>query len=90
MSDTVRTDERLVNADPRRDFLKTTAAATAGFTIVPRHVLGAGIPRPATAQHRRRRRRRHGPRQPAALSSQNIVALCDVDWDYAGRDASLD
>ena len=50
----------------RRDFVKTMAITGAGFTIVPRHVLGRGqtaAERPA--QHCRRRRRRHGQDQPA-------------------------
>jgi len=32
------------------------------------------------AQHRRHRRRRHGRANLINLASQNIVALCDVDW----------
>ena len=86
MSDTVRTDERTGQRVRRRDFLKTTAAAAAGFTIVPRHVLGAGMTAPSD--------RLNiagvgvggmGRVNLTALSTENIVALCDVDWDYAGR-----
>ena len=85
MSDTVRTDERTGQRVRRRDFLKTTAAAAAGFTIVPRHVLGAGMIAPSD--------RLNiagvgvggmGRVNLTALSTENIVALCDVDWDYAG------
>ena len=70
----------------RRDFMGTAAAVTA-FTIVPRSVLGG--------------RRHVAPSEKLniagigiggqggsdlrAVSSQNIVALCDVDWGYAGR-----
>ena len=88
MSDTVRTEERTGQRVERRDFLKTTAAAAAGFTIVPRHVLGAGMTAPSD--------RLNiagvgvggmGRVNLTALSTENIVALCDVDWDYAGRDA---
>jgi len=69
----------------RRDFMGAAAAATA-FTIVPRSVLGgrgniapsekvniAGIGVGG-----------QGGGDIRALSSQNIVALCDVDWRHAG------
>ena len=49
----------------------------------------AGAGRPAAgqraAEHRRRRRRRHGPQQPEAVPGENIVALCDVDQEYAAK-----
>ncbi len=72
---------------PRRDFLKSGAAAAAAFTILssgaygkPRRiskndrvniaVIGSGGMGRANLQ---------------ALTSQNIVALCDVDWNYVDR-----
>ena len=71
----------------RRDFLGTTAAAAAAFTIVPRHVLGgvgytppsdklniAGIGIGGMGQSNVR----------DVSTSENIYALCDVDEDYAG------
>ena len=71
---------------PRRQFLQTAAAATAGFTIVPRHVLaGSGQLAPSD--------RFNvagvgiggmGRANLINLASQNIVALCDADWGYAG------
>lgn len=71
----------------RRDFLKTGAAAIAGFTIAPSSILGKS----------------HGHKAPsdklniavvgiggmghaninAVKDAENIVALCDVNWDYA-------
>ena len=71
----------------RRDFLKTGAAAIAGFTIAPSSILGKS----------------HGHKAPsdklniavvgiggmghaninAVKNTENIVALCDVNWDYA-------
>jgi tRNA A37 threonylcarbamoyladenosine dehydratase len=68
---------------PRRQFLGTAAAAAA-FTFIPRHAaarsrkiapsdrvniaaVGVGGMGRANLQ---------------ALASQNIVALCDVDWNY--------
>ncbi len=75
------------NKIPRRRFLQHAAAATAGFTIVPRHVLaGSGQIAPSD--------RFNvagigiggmGRSNMLALASQNIVALCDVDWNYAGE-----
>src|SRR5262245_15181525 len=65
----------------RRQFVKTTAAAAA-FSIVPRHVLGRGYRAPSdlvniatvgvTGM---------GASNTRAVMSQNIVALCDVDFD---------
>jgi len=71
----------------RRNFIKGSAIAAAGISIVPRHVLGglgytapsdklniAGIGVGGI-----------GRRNLSAMKSQNIVALCDVDWKYAQR-----
>jgi predicted dehydrogenase len=70
----------------RRRFLAQTAAASA-FLVVPRHVLGgpgqespnnkvniAGIGFGG-----------QGAWDLGEVKSQNIVALCDVDWGYAGK-----
>jgi predicted dehydrogenase len=70
----------------RRAFLAATAAAST-FTLIPRHVLGgpgqdppsekvniAGIGVGGM-----------GAANLRALNSQNIVALCDVDHDYAAK-----
>jgi predicted dehydrogenase len=72
---------------PRRRFLQQAAAATAGFTIVPRHVVaGSGQSAPSD--------RLNiagvgiggmGRTNLINLASENIVALCDVDWGYAGE-----
>jgi predicted dehydrogenase len=68
---------------PRRTFLASAAAATAGFTIVPRHVLGGqGTPAPSD--------RLNiagigvsgmGKSNLGRCETENIVALCDVDFD---------
>src|SRR5262249_23340242 len=70
----------------RRRFVTTVAAASASFAIVPRHVLGRGFEAPSDrlnvavvgvgGQ---------GRANMINLVSQNIVAMCDVDWDYAGK-----
>ena len=70
----------------RRDFMGSAAAAVAAFTIVPRYVLGqAGNPPPSEklniagigvgGQ---------GAGDIDNVSSENIVALCDVDQEKAG------
>src|SRR5436190_8138033 len=70
----------------RRQFIETAAITGAGIAIVPRHVLGKGFTPPSDLVNvgcvgiggmgRNNMR---------AVASQNIVALCDVDWDYAGK-----
>jgi predicted dehydrogenase len=72
----------------RRQFIETAAATGAALTIVPRHVLGRGFTPPSDLLNiacvgiggmgRNNMR---------AVASQNVVALCDVDWDYAGKSA---
>ena len=72
---------------PRRKFIQTAGIAAAGVTIVPRHVLGgAGFQAPSdTVNVAGVGVGGMGRSNMTALSSQNIVALCDVDWDYAGK-----
>jgi predicted dehydrogenase len=70
----------------RRQFVENVAATTAGFAIVPRHVLGRGQTPPSDrfnvaavgvgGQ---------GRSDLVNLATENIVALCDVDWDYANK-----
>jgi hypothetical protein len=71
----------------RRAFLGTTAAAAAGFTILPSSVVsGLGHVAPSDKLNiagvgvggMGRTNLRN-------LKSQNIVALCDVDWKYAQK-----
>ena len=71
----------------RRKFVANVAATTAAVTIVPRHVLGKGITAPSD--------RLNiagvgvgGMGRTNLLNlglDNNIVALCDVDWDYANK-----
>jgi len=72
----------------RRQFIETAALTGASIAIVPRHVLGRGFTAPSDLLNiacvgiggmgRNNMR---------AVASQNIVAICDVDWDYAGKSA---
>ncbi|HNX79984.1 MAG TPA: Gfo/Idh/MocA family oxidoreductase, partial [Prolixibacteraceae bacterium] len=73
----------------RRSFLSSAATAAAAFTILPSHVIaGLGHTPPGS--------RLNiagigvggmGYRNLKNMESENIVALCDVDWDYAGKSA---
>jgi predicted dehydrogenase len=69
----------------RRGFLRAGGAAAFSFHVVPRHVLGRGFVAPSEklniagigvgGQ---------GAGVLKEMASENIVALCDVDWDKAG------
>jgi hypothetical protein len=74
-------------ADPtRRKFVTNVGLTTAGFAIVPRHVLGRGFTAPSdTLNVAGVGVGGMGRSNLVNLSSQNVVAMCDVDWDYAGR-----
>ena len=71
----------------RRDFVKSLATTGAGVIIVPRHVLGRGRTPPSD----RLNIAGIGVGGMGKINllnlalNNNLVALCDVDWDYAGR-----
>ena len=71
-------------AVPRRSFLASAAALTAGFTIVPRHVLGGqGPDKPAPSDKLNIAAigvGGMGKNNIGRCETENIVALCDVDW----------
>ncbi|MEN8228483.1 MAG: Gfo/Idh/MocA family oxidoreductase [Bacteroidota bacterium] len=69
----------------RRKFIGTTAAATAGFTIVPSTVI-SGMGHVAPSDKLNIAAVGIGGMGASNLHNikdQNIVALCDVDWKYA-------
>ncbi|MFC2080700.1 Gfo/Idh/MocA family protein [Bacteroidota bacterium] len=69
----------------RRSFIATSAAATAGFTIMPSNVI-AGLGHRAPSDKLNIAGVGVGGRGGGViknLASENIVALCDVDWKYA-------
>src|SRR5258705_5594380 len=69
-----------------RKFIKNTAIGGAALTIVPRYVLGRGMPPPSDLLNIAGVGvGGMGRANLIALASQNIVALCDVDWDFAGK-----
>jgi len=70
----------------RREFVKDVATVGAGLTIVPRHVLGRGMTPPSDLLNIAGVGvGGMGRANVVNLSSQNIVALCDVDWGYADK-----
>ena len=72
------------NRMSRRGFLGT-AAGVAAFTVVPRHVLGGPGQTPPSEKLNIAGIGvgGQGAGDLRALESQNIVALCDVDWRHA-------
>src|ERR1700738_2710426 len=70
----------------RRKFLTSVATGGAAMTIVPRHVLGRGFTPPSDMLNIAGVGvGGMGRANLINLASQNIVALCDVDWGYAGK-----
>lgn len=69
---------------PRREFIRDATLATAGLMIVPRHVLGGqGYQAPSdTVNVAGVGVGGIGRTNLTALSTQNLVAMCDVDWSY--------
>jgi len=70
----------------RRDFMGA-AAAIGAFTVVPRHVLGGAGHTPPSEKINIAGVGigGQGGSDLRQLESQNIVALCDVDWRHAAR-----
>ena len=65
----------------RRNFIKGSALAAAGFTIVPRHVIGKGYKAPSdTLNIAGVGVGGMGFANLKNMESENIVGLCDVDW----------
>lgn len=70
----------------RRKFLTNMAASGAAAAIVPRHVLGRGFAPPSdTLNIAAVGVGGMGRANLINVASQNIVALCDVDWGYADK-----
>src|SRR5439155_3932477 len=67
-------------------FVTSDAIAGAGFTIVPRSVLGKGPTPPSDRLNVAAVGvGGQGHSDLVNLSTENIVAMCDVDWDYANK-----
>jgi predicted dehydrogenase len=80
-----RPDAEASDSLPRRSFLVSAAAATAGFTIVPRHVLGGqGVTAPSDKLNLAAVGvGGMGKSNLLRCETENIVALCDVDFELA-------
>jgi predicted dehydrogenase len=75
----------------RRKFMRTTTAAAAGITIVPRHVLGNGFQAPSDTVNVAVVGYKHGMGTSNLLNvarSDNLVALCDCDESQAASAAT--
>src|SRR6202012_3286962 len=74
---------KIKNKNSRRDFLKTSSLATAGFFIVPRHVLGRGFIAPSDkltiAAIGAGGKGESDLAEFAKSPNANIAYLCDVD-----------
>ena len=72
----------------RRKFISTTAATAASITIIPSYTLGGVLGYKAPSDKLNIACigiGGKGKANLAAVESENIIALCDVDWDYAGK-----
>jgi predicted dehydrogenase len=85
VSDRNRRTPKLDASIPRRTFVASATAATAGFMIVPRRVLGgAGYTAPSDQLNIAGIGiGGMGKGNLSRCSTERIVALCDVDFDFA-------
>ena len=73
----------------RRSFIGQAAAAGAVVTLVPRHVLGRGYTPPSDMFNVACVGvGGMGRSNLINLASQNVVAICDVDWGYTDKNLS--
>jgi predicted dehydrogenase len=84
---TPKEDTRTSSATVSRRNLLGAGAVAAAFTIVPRHVLGGAGHTPPSEKLNIAGVGigGQGASDLQDVSSENIVALCDVDWDYAAH-----
>ena len=83
----MKTKQSSKNSISRRAFVGGSAAAAVGLTILPSHVIG-GLGHIAPSDKLNIAGIGIGGKGSVNLENmvgQNIVALCDVDWDYAAK-----
>ncbi|GHT24274.1 dehydrogenase [Bacteroidia bacterium] len=77
------------NKVSRRSFIGTSATAAAAFTIIPSHAMGSTLGHKAPSDKLNIAGVGIGGMGRgninAVKGTENIVALCDVDWKYADR-----
>ena len=70
----------------RRKFVTDAALTGAGLAIVPRHVLGRGFTAPSDLLNIAAVGvGGQGRSNLINVATENVVALCDVDWEYANK-----
>lgn len=70
----------------RRKFIRSAAIAGAGLTLVPRHVIGRGFVAPSDRLNIASVGvGGQGRTNLVNISTENVVAMCDVDWNFAGK-----
>ena len=77
-----------MNTITRRKFLGNSAAVAAGMTVIPAHVMGKTFGRTAPSDKLNIAGigvGGMGRRNLSNMKTENIVALCDVDWQYAEK-----
>ncbi len=83
--------DKKIGRPSRRDFLKGSAMSAASFMIVPRHVLGKGYQAPSdTVNVAAIGAGGMGASNMSQLTSHNIVALADCDYDRVRNSISRD
>jgi predicted dehydrogenase len=73
-------------SESRRKFIRNVAIAGTGLTIVPRYVIGRGFAAPSDRLNIAAVGvGGQGRTNLVNLATQNIVAMCDVDWGFADK-----
>jgi predicted dehydrogenase len=71
---------------PRRSFIRAAAATAAGISIIPSHVMGKTLGHTAPSDKLNIAGIGVGGKGHVnleAMNTEKIIALCDVDWNYA-------
>src|SRR5262249_51515894 len=73
-------------SESRRKFIRNVAIVVAGLTIVPRSVMGRGFTAPSDRLNIAAVGvGGQGRTNLVNLATENVVAMCDVDWGFANR-----